>query len=101
MSLPLQVSLQKGGKGLPSIEGATQVLEGTLIENISSGGCYFRISQELTVDSKVEMEIKLTGLPETPDGIAVRLRGKVVRVEQYPASGKFGVACTIDHYHWE
>jgi hypothetical protein len=70
----------------------------TITENISSTGCYFLLDREIGIRDRVEMEILIPPMDEnSPAGLAV-CRGRVVRVEPKPESGKVGVACTIDHY---
>jgi len=98
MGLPVKVRLRQM-LGLPTRQSKkTLVEEETVTENISSHGCFFRLSQRPLLGSVVEMEITLppqpSGLPET----RVRCRGRVIRVETVVTGDRVGVASSIDHF---
>ena len=98
VSLPLWVHLGKRLGVSPRPRSAPAAPENTFTENISTGGCYFLLSQEPPVGSEVEMEITMAARTAGLRHGKVRCRGKVVRVENGLGGGKIGVACTIEHY---
>lgn len=107
MCLPLRVSVKKHrAKAGSMIWQMHPEIEHTVTENVSSGGCYFCLSQEPPLGTRLEMEITIPG--EVPDVPFARIycRGKVIRVDHSSAdraSGdrafsqpRFGVAATIE-----
>jgi hypothetical protein len=76
-------------------------IEHTLTENVSSGGCYFFLSQEPTLGTPLELEVTIPGeVPGVPFA-KIYCRGKVIRVEQDTAERnsqqpRYGVAATIE-----
>jgi len=100
--LPLRVTIRSHSvKVGPPIWQMNPGIEHTVTENVSSGGCYFFLTQEPPLETPLEMEITIPG--EVPDVPFARIdcQGKVVRVDQdtrgqdseQPA---FGVAVTIE-----
>jgi hypothetical protein len=74
-------------------------VEYTTTENISSGGCYFLLSQEPPLGARLEMEITIPGnVPDVPFA-RVFCQGLVTRVDRDlppgPHGPKIGVASTI------
>lgn len=86
LSLPVQVRVKAEA---PPIE--------TLTEDISAGGLYLTLSEDLPLGSALECELTLP--PELCQGLTVRLQcqGKIVRVERRQESG-IRVAATIERY---
>jgi hypothetical protein len=75
--------------------------EDTLTENISSGGCYFFLTQEPPLGSLLDMEVTIPGDILDVPFARIYCRGKVVRVDQEPAKHdseqtRFGVAAIIE-----
>lgn len=100
LSFPLTVRIQEKSIPLVAWRNDSASIESTCTENISSGGCYFQLSQELAVGTKIELEITLPGrMLGIPEG-KLRCRGRVVRVEDRSESGRVGVAATIDSHHF-
>lgn len=66
--------------------------------DISGGGLYFDLPQQLALGSRIECHLTLPA--EAFGGQPVRLHcvGKVVRIEQPNEAGRIGIACTIEHY---
>ena len=94
--LPLRVWIRNFAKKRgPAPE---PVEEETITTNISSAGCYFLLSEEPPVGSAVEMEIAMQPEPGKKPHSKMLARGKVVRVEKEPVTGKTGVACEFDRY---
>jgi hypothetical protein len=105
LCLPVRVSLRSRPRNVgPSIWQMNPEVEHTVTENVSSGGCYFFLSQEPPVETRLEMEITVPG--EIPDVPFARIYclGKVIRVEPRPADPtfelpRFGVAAAIERLH--
>lgn len=102
LCLPLRVNLRNHPvKVGPSIWQMNHETEHTVTENVSSGGCYFSLSQEPPLGARLEMEITIPGdIPDIPFA-RIYCQGKVVRVdqitaEQDPGQARFGVAATIE-----
>ena len=98
--LPLRVTLRNRPVMVrPSIWQMNPETEHTVTENVSSGGCYFFLSQEPPLGTKLEMEITIPGeLPDVPFA-KIYCQGKVIRVDQDTADQeqpRFGVAATIE-----
>ena len=64
------------------------------MERSSPIACYFLLSGEPAIGSKVKMEIALPGVPGAENS-AVRCEGTIVAVSKV-REGKTGVSCTID-----
>jgi PilZ domain-containing protein len=100
--LPLRVWVRGWGKDKAASEIQPQVEEETITENISSAGCYFLLSDEPAIGSRVEMEIRMS--PEMAGKSAgkpapkVICKGRVVRTQKHDVNGKVGVGCAIDRY---
>jgi hypothetical protein len=80
-------------------------VEYTMTENISSGGCYFLLSQVPPLGTRLEMEITIPGnVPEVPfarvfcQGVVIRVDHEVVDpgVGGFMGRAKIGVASTIE-----
>lgn len=100
LSFPLTVRIRKKSVPLVAWREESAFVESTCTENISSGGCYFLLSQELPVGTKVELEITLPGgMLGVPEG-KLCCRGRVIRVESLSGGERVGVASTIDSYHF-
>jgi hypothetical protein len=94
--LPLRVWVRSWSrKRAPAQE---PIEEETITTNISSAGCYFLMSEEPPVGSAVEMEIAMQPEPGKKAQSKMVARGKVVRVEKEPVTGKTGVGCEFDRY---
>ncbi len=61
--------------------------------------CYFLLSGEPAVGSKVKMEIALPGLPGS-ENPTVRCEGTIIAVTK-ARKGKTGVSCMIDRLNLE
>ena len=102
LSLPLRVSLRKHPvKVGSSMWQMNPAVERTVTENLSAGGCYFFLSQEPPVGSRVEMEITVPGEISAVPFARISCQGKVIRVDQGLADGgsglpRFGVAAAIE-----
>jgi len=96
--LPLRVWIRGWGRGKEAIEEKPPVEEETTTENISSAGCYFEISGEPAVGSRVELEITMPPEVVGRAGSKVICRGRVVRIDKGRGGGKFGVGCAFDRY---
>ncbi|MBI3894400.1 MAG: PilZ domain-containing protein [Acidobacteria bacterium] len=97
VALPLWVRIGKRlGRGKRAKEEPVLVEE-TITDNISTTGCYFRLSQPPPVGSCAEIEITVPPHYAGIQGGKVQCRGKVIRVETQPGK-KAGVACTIESY---
>lgn len=100
LSFPLLVRIQDNCIPLIAWRDNSPSLENTCTENISSGGCYFLLSRELPMGTKLELEITIPGgLLGVSEG-KLYCRGKVIRVEDRSESKSVGVASTIDSYHF-
>jgi hypothetical protein len=106
LSLPVKVcSWKHPVKAGVSVWQMDPEVEYTTTENISSGGCYFMLSQEPPLGARLEMEITIPGnVPEVPFA-RVYCQGVVIRVDHDVASHgigsplsrhKVGVATTIE-----
>ena len=98
--LPLRVTLRSHAvKVGPSIWRMSPEIEHTLTENVSSGGCYFFLSQGPPLGTKLEMEVTIPGeIPDVPFA-RVYCQAKVIRVDPDttdPEQPRFGVAATIE-----
>ena len=102
LSLPLRVSLRKHPvKVGSSMWQMNPAVECTVTENLSACGCYFFLSQEPPVGSRLEMEITVPGELSVVPFARIFCQGKVIRVDPGPAeqsSGqpRFGVAAAIE-----
>jgi hypothetical protein len=97
--LPLRVLARRFVRKVTSTKRKAVLVEQTVTENISSSGCFFRLTGEPEIGSKIRMEIDIGSEKQQNRGRAL-CRGKVVRVEPREG-GKVGVACTIDHYRMQ
>ena len=96
--LPLKVWVRGWGKGRPSQTLKPEVEEETITENISSAGCYFLLSEEPKVGSRVDMEVQMAPKPGGKPNSKMLCRGRVVRIQKEKKNGKTGVGCAIDRY---
>jgi hypothetical protein len=96
--LPLKVWIRSWGKGKQSQNPEADVEEETVTENISSAGCYFLLSEEPKVGSRVDMEVQMAPKPGGKPNSRMICRGRVVRVQKGKGSSKTGVGCAIDRY---
>ena len=71
----------------------------TATRDISGGGLYFTLSEEMEPGSELECEVTLP--PELCQGktVRVRCRGKIVRVDRREEN-KIGFAATIETYQF-
>jgi PilZ domain len=96
--LPLKVWIRSWGQGKKPRMTPPEVEEETITENISSAGCFFMLSEEPPVGSRVDMEIQMApkagGMPNSK----VVCRGRVVRIQKEKGNGKTGVGCAIERY---
>lgn len=77
-------------KGIES--GGRRFKEETLVENLSSGGLYLRLSRTVPIGSDVALVARLSTTPEeTATGVRLAARGTVLRLEPKPDGG-YGVA---------
>ena len=98
--LPVRVTLRSDPVRVgQSIWRMNPEIEHTLTENVSSGGCYFFLSEEPPLGTRLEMEVTIPGeVPEVPFA-RICCQGKVIRVDQDttdPEQPRFGVAATIE-----
>ena len=70
--------------------------EETLIENLSSGGLYLRLTRAVPIGAEVALAARLSTMDEMVDGLRLAARGTVVRVEPKP-EGDYGVAVKFNH----
>jgi hypothetical protein len=96
--LPLKVRIGTWGKGRRTKEASPEVEEETTTENISSAGCYFLLSEEPKVGSRVDLEVEMAPTSDGRQNGRMLCQGRVVRVHQDEKGGKTGVACAIDRY---
>ena len=96
--LPLRVWIRSWGHTGSSAAQPPVIEEETVTANIRSAGCYFLISEEPVVGSKVEMEITMAPNSKELPGAKVICRGRVVRIEKGQDRGKTGVGCAIERY---
>src|SRR5262245_27166005 len=87
--LPLRVWLSGWGKP----RSAAFPHEETVTANISANGCYFHMSKKPEVGSAVHMEIAMQPEANMLPRSKMVVSGKIVRVDDEPATGKTGVAC--------
>ena len=77
-------------KGIES--GGRRFKEETLVENLSSGGLYLRLTRAVPIGSDVALVARLSITPEEiATGVRLAARGTVLRVEPQP-DGVYGVA---------
>lgn len=72
--------------------------EQTITTNISSGGCFFYVSQKPSLGASATILVDIPARVSGVRGGKVLCKGKVVRVSDQEIQGKVGVACTIDSY---
>jgi hypothetical protein len=107
MCLPLRVCVRKHPAEAGSMMWPMNPeIEHTVTENVSSGGCYFFLSQELPLGTRLEMEITIPGEVADVPFARIYCRGKVIRVDHGCADraaaegafgqARFGVAATIE-----
>ena len=96
--LPLKVWIRDWGRGRKSQSTPPEVEEETITENISSAGCYFLLSEEPKVGSRVDMEVQMAPKPGGKPNSKMLCRGRVVRIHKEKRNGKTGVGCAIDRY---
>jgi len=96
--LPLKVWIRDWGRGRKSQSTPAEVEEETITENISSAGCYFLLSEEPKVGSRVDMEVQMAPKPGGKPNSKMLCRGRVVRIHKEKRNGKTGVGCAIDRY---
>lgn len=90
LTLPVQVRVQ--AEAAPQVSAATR--------DISSGGIYLMMPQNLEPGSELDFEVTLPGELSGGKPIRLRCRGKVVRVNRQEEAGKVGVAATIERYEF-
>ena len=90
MSIPVKVKVKT--QAAPPVQ--------TVTRDISGGGLYFSMSEEIEPGSDLECEVTLP--PDLCQGntVRVRCRGKIVRVERREGENKIGVAATIEHFEF-
>ena len=96
--LPLKVWIRDWGKEKRSQEKHPEVEEETITENISSVGCYFLLSEEPAVGSRVDMEVQMAPKHGGKPNSKMFCRGRVVRIQKEKGKRKTGVGCAIDRY---
>lgn len=96
--LPLKVWIRGWGQGKRSRMIEPELEEETITENISSAGCFFLLSEEPPVGSRVDMEIQMDSKRGAMSNGKVLCRGRVVRIQKEKGNGKTGVGCAIDRY---
>lgn len=98
MPLPLWVRIGEKLHARPQ-KNISEITEKTTSEDISSGGCFFYISQKPEVGAPAVIEIGVpwfSGLEKS----TICCQGEVVRVED-SNDGKVGVACRIESYEFK
>jgi len=96
---PSQVPIGLAAESLdPTQSIKPPVEEETITENISSAGCYFILSEEPKVGSRVDMEVQMAPKPGGKPNSKMFCRGRVVRIQKEKGNGKTGVGCAIDRY---
>jgi hypothetical protein len=98
LSLPLRILFDTGRRGTRRSGRKLRQTESASTENISVGGCYFLLSKEPAVGSRLEMEIQMPGVEGFPSGAKLHCWAKVVRVDRMRRGKKVGIACTIHRY---
>jgi hypothetical protein len=94
ISLPLWIRMRQEPGSKSAVEESIADEE-TMIENISSKGCFFLLSRRPSIGLNTEMFIRLPDKYCGGRQINVHCRGRVVRVMDRMDRGKVGVACTI------
>ncbi len=89
LTLPVSVRVKAE---TPQVSASTQ--------DISSGGIYLMMPQDLEPGSELDFEVTLPGEVSGGKPIQLRCRGKVLRVNRQEAGGKVGVAATIERYEF-
>ncbi len=87
-ALPLPVRVKTGG----SSEAQASA------RDVSARGVYIIMAEPCQVGSTLEFELVLPRELSGGSLVQVRCRGRVLRVERPDASGKIGVAATIEKY---
>ena len=90
LTLPVRVKSRTSEIDAPAIETSTT--------NLSAHGIYLLISEDLEMDSALDLEITLPAELTGGNSVKLRCRGKVVRLEPKNAAGKFGVGAVIQDY---
>jgi len=90
MSIPVRVRA--------AAEAAPEVL--TVSKDISRGGIYFTMPEQMESGASLEFEVMLPGEIFSGKPLQVRCRGKIVRVERPSLPGLLGVAATIERYQF-
>jgi hypothetical protein len=68
-------------------------------ENISASGIFFYIDRWMSPGAHLEVAIHFSGQVTMSEALEVRLRARVVRVEE-PAAGRSGVAAFIEGFRF-
>ncbi len=98
LSLPTWVRFWQRRGGSSRSTRKMEVLEDTVMENISTEGCYFFLAQKPSVGASVEIEMLVPARASGAQSARLRCRGKVLRIEEAAEQGKVGVACAIEHH---
>ena len=98
VALPVRIGPRRGMRHPSRSASRPLMVENALTENVSTAGCYFHLSREVSIGSRVEMEIVMPTSRTIPRILKVRCRGKVVRVDHDLPDRGVGVACTIERY---
>ena len=90
LGLPLNVKWGKEGQ---------EIEESGEVRDISASGVYFRLSKTPTLESKLELyvRLKMEGAPE--GGVLLHCVGTVMRIDSEQAE-QVGVAARIDRYRF-
>ena len=96
--LPLKVWVRSWGRRKQAKSAKAELEEETITKNISSVGCYFLLSDEPEIGSRVDMEIQMAAKSGETPGSKMICRGRVVRIEKEKGNRKTGVGCAIDRY---
>jgi hypothetical protein len=69
----------------------------TVLDNISAGGLYFRLSRNIEMGARLSIIVRLSSSPEdTESGMQVAAHGQVVRVDDLPMD-EHGIAVIFKH----
>ena len=73
--------------------------EETFTQDVSSGGAFFYVSEEIGGRRELELLLALPSEGETPADIRVRYTGRVARLERSP-EGRVGVAAAFGSFEY-
>jgi hypothetical protein len=72
----------------------------TETRNVSARGVFFYVDKRPAAGGKIEFILTFPPELTFTHSIRVRFVGTVVRVEEPPIAGRFGIAAAIEHYEF-